>query len=296
MVGPRTDPARPGRQDEFSPNFLLELFADPLDPGYADAAARRAAHGPRRPWARRTAYLAKVVTMLAVGFVLAIAYREAVAAEPDRTRAHAGLVEEVKAAQARSDDQQARSDELRRQVTEAQQAALGASAAELARIREQEAATGLAPVTGPGTIVRLADAPAPIDPNTGRVSGGNVSRVLDVDLQGVVNGLWASGAEAIAVNGQRLTGLTTIRAAGGAILVDFRPVTSPYEIAAIGPDDMEQRFNDSPPAKAIRDLANQYGLGFSTRSQEDLRLPAAPARSLRHAHPVGSPSPTGGTR
>ena len=49
---------------------------------------------------------------------------------------------------------------------------------------EQEAATGLAPVTGPGTIVRLADAPAPIDPNTGRASGGNVSRVLDVDLQG----------------------------------------------------------------------------------------------------------------
>ena len=42
-----------------------------------------------------------------------------------------------------------------------------------------------------------------------------MSRVLDVDLQGVVNGLWASGAEAIAVNGQRLTGLTTIRAAGG---------------------------------------------------------------------------------
>ena len=50
---------------------------------------------------------------------------------------------------------------------------------------------------------------------------------------------------------------------------------------------MEQRFNDSPPAKAIRDLANQYGLDFSTRGQDDLRLPAAPARSLRHAHPVG---------
>ena len=149
-----------------SPNFLLELFADPLDPGYADAAARRAAHGPRRPWARRTAYLAKVVTMLAVGFVLAIAYREAVAAEPDRTRAHAGLVEEVKAAQARSDDQQARSEEPP-PGDRGPTGGPGCQRAELAEL-EQEAATGLALVTGPGTIVRLADAPAPIDPNTGR--------------------------------------------------------------------------------------------------------------------------------
>ena len=232
--------------------------------------------------------------MLVVGFILAIAYREAVAAEPDRSRAHAGLVEEVKVAQTRTEELQTDADRLRREVTQAQQEALGASGAELARVREQEAAAGLGPVTGDGLVVRLADAPAPIDPNTGRASEGDVSRVLDVDLQSVVNGLWASGAEAVAVNGQRLTALTTIRSAGSAILVDFRPVTSPYEVSAIGPDDLEDRFNESPPARAIRDLTEQYGLGFATRSQDDLTLPAAPSRSLRYAHPVGSP--TGGTR
>ena len=58
---------------------------------------------------------------------------------------------------------------------------------------------------------------------------------MTVDLQNVANALWAAGAEAIAINGQRLTATSTIRAAGNAILVDFRPVTSPYEVSAIGP-------------------------------------------------------------
>jgi uncharacterized protein YlxW (UPF0749 family) len=155
-----------------------------------------------------------------------------VAAEPERSRAHAGLVDEVKTGQQRTDDLQARSEELRRDGHRGPAGGLGGSAEELAKVREQQAAAGLAAVTGPGSVVRLADAPAPIDPATGRPSATEVNRVLDIDLQAVVNGLWASGAEAIAVNGQRLTATSTIRVAGNAILVDFRPVTSPYEVSA----------------------------------------------------------------
>ena len=50
--------------------------------------------------------------------------------------------------------------------------------------------------------------------------------MLDRDLQVIVNGLWAAGAEAIAVNGQRLTACSAIRSAGEAILVDFRPLSA----------------------------------------------------------------------
>src|SRR5207302_160556 len=85
---------------------------------------------------------------------------------------------------------------------------------------------------------RRADAPPPVDPVTGRQTGTNPGLVLDRDLQDVANELWHDGAEAIAINGQRLTATTTIRAAGGAILVDFRPVTAPYQVSAIGPDDL----------------------------------------------------------
>ena len=276
-----TNPPRDG----LAPDFLSDLFRHPLDPGYADAAARRAEHGPRPPWRRRGAYGLKVLTLVAIGFLLAIAYREAVKAEPEATRAHAGLVGEVKSAQTATDDLQNQSDQLRRQVSDAQAAALGADAAELRQLRQEEAATGLAPVTGPGAVVRLVDAPTPIDPNTGRQSDQPVNRVLDIDLQGVANALWASGAEAIAINGQRLSTLSTIRTAGSAILVDFRPVTSPYEVSAIGGPNMLGTFNHTPTAATMHSLVTRYGLSFSTRGEGHLQLPAAPGPSLLYARP-----------
>jgi uncharacterized protein YlxW (UPF0749 family) len=279
----------------FAPNFLLELFTNPLEPGYADAAEARRREGPRPRWRQAGAYGLRTVTLIVVGFLLAVAYREAVSAEPERSRAHAGLVQEVKTGQERTDALQVESDRLRRDVTAAQQAALGGTAEELARIREAQAAAGLASVTGAGAVVRLADAPSPVDPNTGRPSSAEVSRVLDVDLQAVVNALWASGAEAVAVNGQRLTATSTIRTAGNAILVDFRPVTSPYEVAAIGPSDLEQNFQRTATAASMADLARRYGLSYSTRAEGKLTLPAAPGPSLRYAHPPDpSPSPSGG--
>jgi uncharacterized protein YlxW (UPF0749 family) len=179
-------------------------------------------------------------------------------------------------------------------VTAEQQAALGGSAEQLRKVREQEAAAGLGAVTGAGVVARLSDAPVILDPTTGKPSTAEVSRILDVDLQGVVNGLWSGGAEAIAVNGQRLTSTSTIRTAGSAILVDFRPVTSPYEVSAIGSDDLERVFVGSAAAATMRDLVDKYGLGFSTREEGHLQLPAAPNQALRYAQPVVSPS--GGVR
>jgi uncharacterized protein YlxW (UPF0749 family) len=280
-VPPIGDPPRDG----LAPDFLLDLFRHPLDPGYAGAAARRAELGPRRPWRRRGAYALRVITLMVIGFLLAVAYREVVKAEPERARAHAGLVNEVKAAQAATDDLQNRSDQLRRQVSDAQAAALGSDAVELRRLHQEEAATGLAPVAGPGAVVRLADANPTIDPTTGKASEQDVSRVLDLDVQNVANALWASGAEAIAINGQRLTGLSTIRTAGSAILVDFRPVTSPYEVSAIGGPDLLPTFNRSVAAATMRQLVTAYGLSFSTRTEGNLRLPAGPGPPLRYATP-----------
>ncbi len=294
MTEPSADPAAPPKSVEggkrFAPSFLLELFTDPLDPGYADAAAARAEHGPKPPWRRVSALGLRTLTLVLVGFLLAVAYREAVAAEPERTRAHAGLVDEVKAGQERTDAMQAESERLRREVTAAEQAALGGGTEQLRRVREQQAAAGLAAVTGSGVVVRLSDAPAPIDPNTGRPSTTAVSRVLDVDLQSVVNALWAAGAEAIAINGQRLTATSTIRAAGDAVLVDFRPVTSPYEVAAIGPDDLERTFNHTAAAASMADLAEQYGLGFDNTVREPAE-PAGGAGLDPALRPPGTASP-----
>jgi uncharacterized protein YlxW (UPF0749 family) len=114
-----------------------------------------------------------------------------------------------------------------------------------------------------------------------------------------VNGLWAAGAEAIAINGQRLTATTAIRNAGQAILVAYRPLQPPYVISAIGdPDTLPARFEDTVGGAYLRLIGQTYGI----RSREEvhagtdgdaLRLPAADSLTVRRASvPTPTPAPS----
>lgn len=285
-----TPPASPnpdgdGPRRFFEPDFLTALFRDPLDPAYADAAARRRERGPA---GARVTYVAKAVsavTLAAIGFLLVVAYRHALADEPSRGQARAGLVSQINDRKETTERLRSRAEGLREEVARLRDAALEGS--EVARLRELEASTGLARVRGDGVIVRIGDAPSAVDAVTGK-DGDNLGLVLDRDLQEIANALWASGAEAIAIDGQRLTATSTIRVAGEAILVDFQPVTSPYEVTAIGPDNLERRFNATPTARFFRGLAGQYGMSFQVREADDLTLPAAVPPQLRYAEPVQS--------
>ncbi|MFC3502984.1 DUF881 domain-containing protein [Micromonospora krabiensis] len=280
----RDERERPTRV--YAPDFLTELFRNPLDPGYADAAARRR-EDPPPAWRARSARTVTVVVLLVLGFLLAVAYRQTLEDEPGRAQARSGLVTQIKEREAATDELSARADRLRAEVSRQRDAALSDSAA--ARLRDLEAGTGMGRVRGDGVVVRLADAPGQADAVTG--AGVGPSRVLYSDLQGVANALWSAGAEAVAINGQRLTATSTIRFAGEAILVDFRPVTGPYEVAAIGPGSMKRRFEQSRSAELMREVADKTGLSFGVREADDLTLPSAPEPQLRYAEPPVSPSP-----
>ena len=93
-------------------------------------------------------------------------------------------------------------------------------------LQQLRLAAGDVPVVGPGVVIVVDDAPISRD--------DKLNRVLDRDLQFLVNGLWKAGAEAVAINGHRLSALTAIRSAGDAITVDYRSLTRPYRIEAIG--------------------------------------------------------------
>lgn len=291
MIGPVEHPATGDAQSRrrYSPDFLTELFQNPLDPGYADAAVRRAKVGAPVGWKRLTARTVTLVTLLVLGFLLAVAYRQTVAEEPSRSQARAGLVAQIKQRQNETDALTRRADRLRIEVARQRDAAL--SGRDAARLRDLEAATGLTRVRGDGVVVRIADAPPKKDAVTGE-DDNSLGRVLDSDLQKIANGLWSAGAEAIEINGQRLTATSTIRAAGGTILVDFRPVTGPYEVRAVGPKSMERRFNNSAAAFLMRSVATEHGLSFGVRGAEDLVLSAASEPQLRFAQPVVTPLTT----
>jgi uncharacterized protein YlxW (UPF0749 family) len=110
--------------------------------------------------------------------------------------------------------------------------------------------------------------------------------VLDVDMQLVVNGLWQAGAQAIAINGIRLTSTTAIRTAGEAILVDFRPLVPPYSIAAVGPADLAERFADTGASGELDELREDYGIQSDVEPQADVTVPASTANLPRQAEVV----------
>jgi uncharacterized protein YlxW (UPF0749 family) len=116
--------------------------------------------------------------------------------------------------------------------------------------------------------------------------------VRDGDLQLVVNALWAAGAEAVSINGQRLGPATAIRFAGEAVLVDFRPVTNPYEVSAIGdPDTLSAKFLASPEVGALAVISESFGLRFEFAREDELNLPPASIPEIRYAQPVGREQP-----
>ena len=223
-----------------------------------------------------------------LGFLLAVAYQKVVEEQPQRQTARDGLIADIHTRQARIETLSGREELLRGQVNSLQAALLNNSTLEQLRI--YEAATGLRRVTGDGVVVTLADAPQTNDP-FGNPPAKD-SRVLYLDLRTVVNQLWADGAEAISINGQRLTTTSTIRSAGEAILVDFKPLISPYKVSAIGPDSMTGDFTDSATAALFRQLVQTKGMGFSAKATDDLTLPAAANPQLRYAKPLVSDAPT----
>ncbi|MGH2692260.1 MAG: DUF881 domain-containing protein [Actinomycetota bacterium] len=160
--------------------------------------------------------------------------------------------------------------------------------------RLREALTGLdrlalpssvAPAHGPGVVVELADSEA--SPRT----RGELTdlRIQDVDLRLVVNALWQAGAEAVAINGHRVGGITAIRAAGDRILVNFAPIASPYRVSAIGsPEGLESGLRDSEISQQFGVWTQIYGLGFGVRTEQALSVPGLEtAERLEWARPVG---------
>lgn len=107
-------------------------------------------------------------------------------------------------------------------------------------------------------------------------------RVLGVDLRDIVNALWFAGAEAVSINGERLTPLSAISSAGRTIIVNYTDVRAPYEILAIGnARELERRFYQSTTGQIWMANRNAYGLRFTLSRRGELNLPAASSARLQ---------------
>jgi uncharacterized protein YlxW (UPF0749 family) len=277
-----------------SMTLLRDLVEDSLDEGYARAAARRAAAPDVGTRAGGRGVLL-VVGLVAVGLLLATAYVQTRSRAGSAQQAHSALIATVHQKEHTNDAEQRRLDRLRAAVQHDQQAGLALTAAGrdlAARLGLLESSTGTGAVEGPGMTVHVADAGpsadgSDVDPRTDEQNQG---RVTDRDLQTLVNEVWAAGAEAVAVNGQRLTALSAIRSAGDAVLVDFRPLNPPYTLQAVGPDSMRTTFAAGFGGSYLQVLQG-YGITSSVEDSGRLKLPASAGVSLRYAEVPATPRP-----
>jgi uncharacterized protein YlxW (UPF0749 family) len=171
-------------------------------------------------------------------------------------------------------------DQARLEVASAQRELLSATEAGrnlAARILRLEQLAGALPAAGSGITITVTDPPT-VRGDEFAVPGLN--RVLDRDLQSVVNSLWLSGAAAVAVNDLRITSRTAIRSAGAAILVDYRPVIGPYRVTAIATEgtsavQLASSFARTPAAALLRSLKEEYAIESVVTPSGDVRVPAA---------------------
>jgi uncharacterized protein YlxW (UPF0749 family) len=242
-----------------------------------------------RPWTtNRGSGPGFVVVLVLVGFIVATGLVQERLRErqiPERGEQLTRLIE-ARRRNVRELSEEASS--LSQRLTEIQRHEISASerAGRLNRDLERvRVAAGLAELRGPGIVVELADsarAPQSLAEETDL-------RIQDVDLQLLANALWRSGAEAVAVNGHRLVATTAIRKAGTQILVNFRPVASPYRVTAIGnPEALARGIESSDLAEQFSVWEEVYGLGFTMHAQEPVVLPPlSELGGFRWATPVG---------
>ena len=275
---PRHGSDEPPRSPDASMTLITETYRRALDAGYAEAAARRTAGTePRRTW-RSTAGM----VVLAIGLGLGVTAATQALREPAGSALAARRLLETQIVQREAEADALQSDisSMTAEITALQEELLG-DEGQPARDEIEAGAVqaGIVPASGPGLRVVLTDAPSDLDEQI-----DPSLRVQDVDLQVVVNGLWAAGAEAIAVNGERLTAMTAIRSAGDAVLVDLRALTSPYTVDAIGDAvTMQTELARAGAGQHMATLRSTFGIGVQLSSESRLELPGAGMVSLYEA-------------
>ena len=132
-------------------------------------------------------------------------------------------------------------------------------------------AAGRVAVSGPGLTVRLTDASASA-PQPDWVTN-DMLVVHQQDLQAVINALWAGGAEAMSLQGERVVATSAFRCVGNVLLLHDRAFSPPFVVRAIGDTDaMREALRESPGVDRYLEYVKAVGLGWSVTPEEELEL------------------------
>ena len=266
--------------------LLTLITTRSMDEDYAHVAARRGRTGTTRPASPR----ARWATMASVGVFGLLAAVVAVQTSRDAEVTELGqsaLISQITAKRAEVGSLQEQISTLSRsnQDIASRNNALSQQQSDMrSTVSRLEVRTGYSAVHGEGVRITLDNRPG-VDVN---------SEIRDEDLAVLVDGLWAAGAEAVAIDDQRVNVLGGIRNTNRAINVNGVPVDAPYVVTAIGDKaTLQARFQETSQGREFLALVNGLGFVFDIDNVDDVRLPAAPLRPLREVEeastgPAGS--------
>src|SRR4051812_29387734 len=139
-------------------------------------------------------------------------------------------------------------------------------------LHAEQVASGMLPLHGPGVEFTLDDSPdTNIPPNE------DPARYIihDYDLRDTLSTLWAAGAEAVSINGERIVGNTSLYCVGTTIIVNSTRLSPPYVVRAIGdPETLEGALKGAPQMEKLNERATIYDIPATTERQMDLLVPA----------------------
>jgi uncharacterized protein YlxW (UPF0749 family) len=269
--------------------LLALITQQSVDEDYADVAARRKSRKERPPrpprWGGR--HRGALVVIAIFGVLIATAAVQTSRNADVDSASREALISRIDARKESVSALQDRILELREQNNDLVDLSARLAEAQADAEDAMEALqvdTGFIAVTGPGVRVLVDDEP----------SGDPEGRVRATDLRLLVNGFWQVGAEAIAINGRRLTAVSAIVNSGVAVQVNRVPLTPPYVVQAIGDvRTMQADLLGTTSGDAFQALADQYGFVVQRQNVDSMDLPSAPAmlKRLRFAEPPPTDDP-----
>jgi uncharacterized protein YlxW (UPF0749 family) len=264
--------------------LLTRITEQSMDEDYRTVALRKGGDDREQPRTGRPRFVAAAVVVVFGILVTTAAVQTSRNADlSDASRAT--LVSQVRAERETVAEQQDRIASLRDaniELEDTRSRIVADEQEQVARLRRLQVRTGFLPVTGPGVRIVVDDPP-----------GADVTQLVrDEDLAILVDGLWNAGAEAIAINGQRLTVLSAIRNVGPAVRVNSQPVNPPYVVAAIG-DTRTLQFDlvETSHGAQFFDLADDLGFLVDRDNVGELSLPGARMPRLHHVRAGTSDNP-----
>src|SRR3954462_6773027 len=242
-----------------------------------------AARAPRR----FSAPLVLMLPALLFALLVSLQWRTQQERSELTVRYNAPLLDAAKSLQNEQDGLRAQLAQLRAQLDEIQRGAASQSTSSRdlqTQIDELRSAAGLTERTGDGVVITLDDARS-----SSVTQNANVDKSIchSTDLTDIVNTAWRGGAQAIAINDERIVGSSSVYCVGSTIMVNGTLMSPPFNVVVIGSqNELLSAYDDPNELRDIKQRRDVYGLGFRVARSAGLKVPAyRGAMNVRYGKP-----------